>query len=250
MRRFFIDPSEIHKTKVEIKGDDARHVTTVLRLKPGQGIELFDGAGQQYAAVITGLSRGTVEVEITSSKLSETEPPVQIIVAQAFLKEKKMDRLIPQLTELGITRLSPLLTDRSVARPDAGRFSARMKRWEKIATESLKQCKRGRIPTIGPLRSFDEALSDGQTCDLAIMCWENGTDPIDPSILDPGSRGKTIFLMMGPEGGFSASEAAKAEDAGFKILSLGPRMLKAETASVAACTIIQYVFGDMGHNIS
>lgn len=250
MRRFFIDPHKIIKSKTTIKGNDAKHIINVLRLTPGRGIELFDGAGQHYEAEITNTSQGFVEIKITSSAPSRSESPVQIFIAQAFLKDKKMDRLVRQLTELGITQLFPLLTERSVSRPDAKRLSARIERWNKIATESLKQCRRGRIPKIGPQYSFDDALTFSKSCDLKMICWENGITPIDASFLQPERVKKSIFLIMGPEGGFSSAEITKAKKAGFVIVSLGPRILKAETASVAACTIIQYLFGDMGHNMS
>ncbi len=249
MRYFFIKPSEIASSTSVITGTDARHIQTVLRLKPGDKIGLFDGKGFEYEARIVALSPGRVEVSIITSFPSTSESPVQIIVAQAFLKERKMDGLVRQLTELGITKWIPFFAERSIPRPDKKHLSARTERWRKIAKESIKQCKRGRITEIGKAVSFEEVLNLGEVCDLKIAFWENELQPINDTLPKPDRQINNIFALMGPEGGFTSQEIESARARGFVTAALGPRILRAETATIAACVLLQYFYGDMGQTM-
>ncbi|MFH2066814.1 MAG: 16S rRNA (uracil(1498)-N(3))-methyltransferase [Pseudomonadota bacterium] len=247
MRRFSIQPRDINGSSAVISGDEANHIQNVLRLAPGHVIQLFDGTGATYKAVIDNLSPGKIQVTILEKIQPQTESPIRLVIALAMLKDKKMDHLIPSLTELGMTQFIPFIAERSVARPDSGRLTKRMDRWEKIATESLKQCKRNQTPKIGPVLSFPEVLAFGKTCNFRILFWENSRTPV--RIPEPGNdlSGHQIILVLGPEGGFSNNEIEQARQADFLLASLGPRILKTETAPIAACTIIQYLFGDMGN---
>ena len=244
MRRFFIKQSKITSTKIFITGSDAAHIKKVLRMEPGDRIWLFDGRGFEYEAMIENLLAGSIEVSITKRFLSASESPVQIIVAQALLKDKKMDILARQLTEIGITKLIPFTAIRSVSRPDKKRLSARRKRWKKIAIEALKQCGRGHVTEIGETITFNDAIKIDDGCDLKIVFWENESKPISDAIQHRHYR--KILAVLGPEGGFSEKEIEDARVCGFVTASLGPRILRAETAAIAACTILQYLFGDMG----
>jgi 16S rRNA (uracil1498-N3)-methyltransferase len=246
MRYFFIEQSTFGEPQLLITGSDARHIRTVLRLKPGDKIGLFDGQGFEYQARIVAVSAGSVEVSVLQRYPATAESPVQIIVGQAFLKEKKMDRLVRQLTELGISKWIPFFAKRSVPRPSKQNLSARTKRWEKISKEALKQCKRGCVTAIGETATFEEVLNQSQACDIKIAFWENESEPVNTPL--PGSERQieTIFVLLGPEGGFTAEEIKKARARGFVTAALGPRILRAETATVAACVLLQYLYGDMG----
>jgi 16S rRNA (uracil1498-N3)-methyltransferase len=156
MRYFFIQDPKSEGTASMIKGSDARHIKNVLRLKSGDRIGLFDGKGMDYEARITAISSRSVEVMIARSFPSNAESPIDIIVAQAYLKERKMDGLVRQLSELGVSKWIPFFAQRSVPRPDQGRLASRRQRWQKIAREALKQSKRGRFMEIGPVVSFKE----------------------------------------------------------------------------------------------
>ncbi len=247
MRRFFIEKSKITGPKIFITGSDAAHIKKVLRMKSGDRIGLFDGMGFEYEARIENLLAGSIEVSITKRFLSASESPVQIIVAQALLKDKKMDILARQLTEIGITKLIPFTSVRSVPRPDKKRLSARRKRWEKIAIEALKQCRRGHITEIGETINFNDIIKIDDGCDLKIVFWENESKPISDTVQQVHDRHyRKILAVLGPEGGFTEKEIEDARACGFVTASLGPRILRAETATVAACTILQYLFGDMG----
>ena len=173
---------------------------------------------------------------------------MQIVLAQAYLKDKKMDELVRRLTELGVTRWIPFMARRSVPTPDEKRGLARHQRWQKISLEAVKQCRRSRPMTIDAPVSFAQALEMAQSHDLKLFFWEGvGAAPLTRPAGQPGP--KRVFVMVGPEGGFDADEQRRAQAQGFCMTGMGPRILRAETATVAACTLIQFLFGDMGQNV-
>jgi len=249
MRYFLIEQTTVSGPTSLITGPDARHIKTVLRLKPGDKIGLFDGKGFEYEARIVAISTGKVEVAVMQCFPAAAESPVQIVVAQAFLKEKKMDSLIRQISELGITGWLPFFAERSVPRPDQKQLLVRTQRWKKIAREALKQCKRGRILEIGETVSFESMLNQSESSDLKIAFWEDEAAPLNASLTKFERPINTIFVLLGPEGGFTVQEIERARARGFITASLGPRILRAETATVAACTLLQYLYGDMGKNL-
>lgn len=247
MRRFFIDQRQLRDPIAWITGSDARHIKNVLRLKPGTLIGLFDGQGHACEAEIIKVSTGKVEVAVRRRFTASAESSLQITVAQGFLKERKMDGLVRQLTELGISRWVPFTAERSVSRPNPDRLNSRLKRWEKIAREAVKQCRRGRVPEIGDLISFTDMLEMGNPYDLKIVFWEKETEPLSTTRFSESTdRYTNAFIVLGPEGGLTDQEAQRARELGFVTAALGPRILKAETATVAACVIVQFLFGDMG----
>ena len=247
MRHFFIDPSAATNSSVAIQQSEAHHIKNVLRLKPGDRIKLFDGTGFEYEAVIRKMFSEKIDVEILNKIRANLRSGVQIMVAQAFLKEKKMDDLVRKLCELGVAKWVPFFSQRSIARPDASRLAGRTRRWHRIAAEALKQCRRADLPEIvGPL-SFKEVLDFSKTCDLNIVFWENESTPLNSAIESNATHPiRKILLMLGPEGGFTQQEIETAEQSGFFLAGLGPRILRAETATLAAVTLVQYLFGDMG----
>ena len=247
MRIFFVDPNRLTAPHVTIKGSEAHHIKNVLRLKPGDTIKLFDGTGFEYEAAIINFSRKKVNVEVLRKLKTDMDEGVQIVVAQAYLKEKKMDDLVRKLCELGVARWMPFFCERSIPRPDKGKLAARSQRWERIATEALKQCRRIKALQIGEAQSFEDVLAFGNSCDLKIVFWENESNPLcgDTASM-AGSPVKKILLVLGPEGGFTEREINLMADSGFVVAGLGPRILKAETATIAACTLVQFLYGDMG----
>ncbi len=247
MRHFFIDPSQSANSLVAIRQSEAHHIKNVLRLRPGDHIRLFDGTGFEYEAVISRISAAKVEAEILSKVRATLRSGPEIIVAQAFLKEKKMDDLVRKLCELGVAKWFPFFSQRSIPRPDASRLDGRSRRWQRIAAEALKQCRRIDLPQIGEALSFEAVLDYGKTCDLKIVFWENESSPLESGMVSKAKDPlKKILLMLGPEGGFTQDEIQMAENSGFMKAGLGPRILRAETATLAAVTLAQYLFGDMG----
>lgn len=247
MRYFYIDPAAVRTAPVRLKGSQVRHIKNVLRLKSGSRICLVDGQGCEYEAIIVRYVANGVELEIKNEQRGKKESPVRIRVAQALLKEKKMDRLLRQLCELGISHWMPFTCERSVPVPGAKRLTTRLERWQKIVQESIKQCQRAKLPQISAIKSFEDVLSAGQDDHLKIAFYENEGATLKSLISsDLQPPPVDILLILGPEGGFADAEMQKARKAGCRIASLGPRILRAETATIAACTLTQFLFGDMG----
>ncbi len=246
MRYFFIDQPAAPGENVLIQGSDARHIRTVLRYKPGDRIGLLDGSGVEYEAKVDRLSHSGVDLTIIKTFPSEAESPVQISVAQALLKERKMDAIVRHLTELGISRWIPFLATRSIPRPNPKNMTTRIRRWETISKEASKQCRRSRLMQIDSLKTFGDVLAAGKGHDLKILFWEAETGQKTSELPLQTPKIKNIFLILGPEGGFTEVEINQARDADFVTTVLGPRILRSETATIAACTLIQYRYGDMG----
>lgn len=216
-------------------------------MKPGDEIIVVDGSGATYVAIIRNIDIKAVDVAILRPYHSTAESPLRVTIAQAMLKGPKMDVSIQHLTELGIMRWIPYFAKRSVPVPDPKRMVKRLERWKKIAQESVKQCQRSKIPDIVSPCSFESMLDLAQECKLKIAFWENaahnGSLRSDIAGEKPFSE---VFVVLGPEGGFDPHEIDSMRKSGFITATLGPRILRAETATLSACTIIQFLLGDMG----
>jgi 16S rRNA (uracil1498-N3)-methyltransferase len=244
MRFFYVEPSHIRGDQAVIEGTEAAHVKNVLRLRRGDTLGLVDGQGFEYRAVIERIIPGRIELAVAERQSSPGRAPVHLCAAQGFLKEKKMDRLVRQLSELGVARWVPLICERSVARPEYRRSAVRRERWHKIAVDSLKQSRRGTVMEIADVARFEQMLEQGRSCEARIFFWEKAVEPLTPERL--AGPPSSVMVVLGPEGGFTEAEAAAAEAAGFVVAGLGPRVLRAETAAVAACTLVQYLCGNLG----
>jgi 16S rRNA (uracil1498-N3)-methyltransferase len=242
--RFPISAPSAVGRQVPLADADARHIGKVLRLSPGDRIFLFDGDGAEYEAVIDVVAADTVTASVISSAMPLRESPVHIAAAQAFLKEKKMDTVVRQLTELGVDAWIPFPAERSVARPDRHKLASRAERWGKISVEAAKQCRRLKIPEIDPASGLDDVVARADGFDAKIAFWEEASvEAVWPS---PETTPKSVFVLTGPEGGLTDTEIDRLKAAGFAAVSLGPRILRAETAAVVACTLAQHRYGDLG----
>lgn len=247
MRRFFLERERILSEKPTLRGPDVKHVRTVLRLKLGDELFLFDGKGTEYRARITASTSKAVVLSVAEAFPSTSESPVQITIGQGLLKAKKMDSIVRQVTELGIHALIPVMTEWSVPQPKPERWAEKERRWKTISWESLKQCGRSQTPHLASPTSFEALVRASEPYTYKIIFHDS--HPGSASALPPEEAegpGKVIALI-GPEGGFSPDEVEMALGAGFRCVSLGPRILKADTAVVAACAILQYLFGDLKH---
>jgi 16S rRNA (uracil1498-N3)-methyltransferase len=219
----------------------------VLRLRPGDLVDATDGTGCLYTVRLAALDGtgawGTVEARAEPA----LESPCAITLAQAILKGDRMSWLVQKVTELGVARIVPMETARGIVRPDPE--GALQRRWERIAREAVKQCGRVVVPAVERPRPLAEVTREIAAHDAALLCWEGGGRPLDQAVpragAEPGAVAR-LLLLIGPEGGFTAEEVAAAESAGARLVSLGPRILRAESAGVAAVTICQYRFGDLG----
>jgi 16S rRNA (uracil1498-N3)-methyltransferase len=242
--RFPIQEAVTVGAQAALTGTDAKHIRTVLRLRPGDRVWLFDGSGAEFEAKIESLEGNRVIVAVIDAAAPRRESPVRIAAAQAILKEKKMDRIVRQITELGVDAWIPFSAERSVARPSPGKLAARIDRWHRIAAEAAKQCRRLKRLHIAPSTDFDGAIAQAEGFDVKILFWEEA--PLEagwPVFPAPVS---SVFLLVGPEGGLTGEEVDRARSSGFWPASLGPRILRAETAAVVACALAQHRYGDLG----
>jgi 16S rRNA (uracil1498-N3)-methyltransferase len=254
MRYFYLDPSAgadaVSGHRVIVAGKDAHHIQKVLRLKPRDLIGLFDGHGFEYHAEITSISNEGVEVLILNRGPAVTESPVNIVVAQGFLKETKMDDIVRQLTELGITAWVPFMASRSVARPEPKQLEKRKDRWKNISQQAIKQCRRGRALEIGDTLTYEEVIKAAADFDIRIAFWENEPQTLGEIVHSINADNvEKVFVLLGPEGGLTEKEIDSARNSGFITAGLGPRILRAETATLTACALVQFLFGDMGKKI-
>ena len=249
LRRFFLDARLMGADRPAIEGADARHILQVLRLTVGDRLILFDGSGTECESEIISTTGDACRVKVLRAYESSVESPLSVTVALGLLKDRKMDSLVRQLTELGVCRIIPFLADRSVARPDKKRAAGRRARWEKVALESLKQCGRSRAPRIDPVTGFKDMLESAPQGAIKIVFWEDADQPLDTVPVLPESDRKHALVVFGPEGGLNAHEVRSARGRGFLDVSLGPRILRAETAVIAGSALVQYRFGDMAEPV-
>jgi len=244
MRRFFIDPDGVTGTKATITGDEAHHISDVLRLKPGTAIELFDGTGKSYQARIEGISKGRVEAVITA-KDKENIAVSHLAIGVALLTGKKMDLIVQKATELGVETIAPYVSRHcSVKEGNPNKEE----RWQRIALEACKQCNRPTTPECRPVTDLTTLLATAEANTIKIIFWEEEqsrtlTD-LFPTTAGTGPPA-TVLALFGPEGGFSKEEISQAVAAGFTPVSLGKRILRAETAVIGASAILQFLLGNL-----
>ncbi len=242
--QFFITREQISNGEIYIHGTDAAHIHTVLRMKSGDPIEVLDGEGSRYQVSLTRVDRKGVEGRIVSTEPYEAESPVEIHLGLPLLKGARLDDTVRKATELGVSTLSPLATERCVARGIESRWDEKVRRWEKIAAEACKQCGRTKIPEIKKqLQSAAAFCENNRGRTLKLVFWEG-----EKSFRLKNLEKKTtdaIACFTGPEGGLTLGEIESARRFGFQTVTLGPRRLRAETAPTAVLSILQNLYGDL-----
>lgn len=246
MHRFFINKENIQDSKIIITGEDVKHIKNVLRLTEGDIISLCDKQGTDYIVEICDLLKENIICSTLETKISNTEPPVEVILYQGIPKSTKMDLIIQKSTELGVTKIIPVITDRTIVKiQDRKKEEKKLERWNKITEEAAKQSKRGIIPEVCNILTFEEMLSALEDNELIIVPYENEENMGIKEVLKDESC-KKINIIIGPEGGFEEKEIEALRAIGSKIVSLGPRILRTETAGFITSAIILYELGDLG----
>ena len=245
MRRFFFNPEERTGDLVVLSGTESHHIRTVLRLRPGMQVELFDGSGGIHQAELVAIG-DKILTRIVSSSHEQTGPVIPLRVSQGMLKGKNMDTVVQKCTELGVDGLIPMMTARCQGRPDLARDRKKHERWRRIVEEACKQCGRSRpMQLLDTLDFQDVAERQGPgTEGLKILFWDEERDVHIHDLLPFHDVG-TIHILLGPEGGFTGAEVAMARSAGWRTVSLGRRILRAETATLASVAILQHLLGAM-----
>jgi 16S rRNA (uracil1498-N3)-methyltransferase len=246
VRRFFVQPKDVHAQELCLAGAEAAHLIRVLRLGPGAHIRAFDGNGREYAAVVERLEAERVLCHIVQQVSIQPTMTVPIILGQGLPKADKFEWVIQKTTELGVTEIVPLVTERVVPQIPKGRMAAKQARWEKIAREACKQCGRAMMPQVWPPTPLEMFFSTFQDTDLKLVLWEGEQTRHLRTVLAACARAASVALVIGPEGGLTPREVAQGESSGFLPVGLGERILRTETASLVAVTLLQYRFGDLG----
>lgn len=244
--RFFVPDSNIDRenAKAFITGSDVSHLRTVLRAEIGDSLTLCDTAGTVYSCTITEISKDRITCGIGGSEDCPSEPRVPVILLQGVPKGEKMEFIIQKCVELGINGIIPVVTERTVVKFETKQDAAKkVARWQKIAAEASKQSGRGIVPFIGDVVKFRDAFRDIGG-GLKIIPYENEHETTLKSLLKEGLPADKIYVFIGPEGGFSMQEIETAEEEGFAPVTLGNRILRTETAGMAALAAIRYEIGD------
>ncbi len=235
MHRFFVLPEQIGEEQVLLRGEQAWQICRVLRLGAGDEIVILDNLGWAYGVRLTAVSPQQVRGDILAKREAAGEPACRITLYQSLMKRDKFEWVLQKGTEVGVSRFVPLVTQRTLAR-NVGIKPQKMARWQKIITEAAEQARRGRIPELLPPLRWAEALA-GLEADVALIPWEGAREPGLRQAL-AGKRPSSIALFIGPEGGFAREEVAAAVTRNIQPVTLGPRILRAETAAIVAAALI------------
>ena len=248
MRRFFVPPGLLADREVNLPPELARRLATVLRLKRGERLVLADGAGRDYEVELTAVSPRAATAAVVAERPSPPEPSLELVLYQSLIRPQRFELVLEKGTEIGVSRFVPLLSGRALVRtagPTGEGGSQRMQRWRRIVTEAAEQSGRGRVPAIDPPSLFEDAARSAPG--LLLLPWEGERSRSLRSYLRSlGDRPLAASLFIGPEGGFAEDEVRLAREAGCVPISLGPRILRSETAGIVAAALVMHELGEMG----
>lgn len=243
LRRVFVPPECVRDGRLLLEGQLARHLLTVLRLASGDEFMATDGAGAEYRARVEQLGRSSGRAEILERTAPRRESPLRTLLAQAIPKGDRFEFVLEKAVELGVSEVIPLLSRHTVRAPRAEASAAG--RWRRIVEGAVAQSGRTRLPLLHPPRPFEELAGGSGLAQARILLWEKAPAGLNEILaLSPAPR--SALVAVGPEGGWSAAEAERAQAAGFVAARLGPRVLRAETAGIAAIIVLQHRWGDLG----
>ncbi len=238
LMRVYVDTPLRANSNLDLPSEPAAHVARVLRARPGDELTLFNGCGGQYGGVIEAIRGSRVAVSVGSYSAFECESPLRSTLVQAIARGERMDFVVQKATELGVSRIVPVLSERTVVRLDARQAESKVAHWRAVARSACEQCGRNRLPQIeSPVNLIDYVRSPIAE---PLRLW---LQPDAPSTSVPGAA-LAVEVLIGPEGGFAPAEMRAITSAGLIGVRLGPRILRTETAALAAMTWLQMRFGD------
>ena len=242
MHRFFVEPSQIGEKEIVITGSDVNHIRNVLRMRAGEELLAADGQGSEYRCILRELQDSEIRAEICRKLSGSAELPSRITLFQGLPKSDKMDFIIQKCVELGVFRIVPVTTKRTVVKLDAKKEESRRKRWTAVSESAAKQSGRGIIPEISGVQSFREAVEEAGELDVCLIPYEKAEDMARTrEILSGIPAGASIGVFIGPEGGFEEEEVREAMEAGARPITLGRRILRTETAGMAVLAMLGYL---------
>ncbi len=236
-----------HPTRIDVVGDEAHHLTRVLRVRVADTVHVFDGRGREWRAYVDGIARASVTLRVESEVTPVPEPAVTVTLAVGVLKGDQMDAVVRDATVMGVAAIRPIVTDHVVVPSRAWRDERGVERWHRVAVAAARQCGRAVVPTIAPVTPLSNlwtALGDTGAAGMTLACVEP-TAPADGLLPDwrASARPSTALVLIGPEGGWSAGETAMFAERRAHVVSLGPRTLRAESAPAVALTLLWAAWG-------
>jgi 16S rRNA (uracil1498-N3)-methyltransferase len=241
LTRVYVDAALEPGALIGLSGTAAGHITRVLRLRTGAAVTLFNGRGGEYCASIERVRGSEVTVAVGQHQAVERESPFPLTLAQGITRGERMDLVVQKATELGVSRLVPVLTERSVVRLDEEQSDRKSSHWRAIAIAACEQCGRNRLPEVALPAQLREFLRQPPGESVRLLLSPSATRRVE----DVPRLASSVTVLIGPEGGLSDEEQSAAEAAGFTEVNLGPRVLRTETAAIAALTLLQREFGDL-----
>lgn len=247
MRRLFVPKECIMGDRARLRGSQAHYLLHVLRLKTGGQFAAILPTGTQCVATIETVTEGELEVSLSSEQTVDANPRCDVRIRPALIKARKMDLVIQKCTELGASEIGPVVSERTITRPDSKQMAHKVERWQRIGMEAARQSGRSKPPRITEPVPFPQAAAEirelgGTGIVLAPYCLE-GVGPTHPLLLP--SDQEPVSILIGPEGGFTPEEIVQAENAGLRVATLGPRILRAETAAITVCALLMYELGEL-----
>ena len=225
-----------------VTGNAAQHLRRVLRARPGDSVVLFDGSGNEFHAVIDSSDERSTTLRVLGRTATrQTESPLKVTLVQGVSRGERMDFVLQKATELGVTTIVPVVTERGVVRLDTDQARRRLDHWRAIMVAACEQCGRTVLPGLMPVTTLTDHLTRADTGATRVMLTLDGTR----SLMDAAEGSRFVEILIGPEGGLSPAEQEMAHGAGFVGTTLGPRVLRTETAALVALTIVQLVAGDL-----
>ncbi|MGB8953908.1 MAG: 16S rRNA (uracil(1498)-N(3))-methyltransferase [Tumebacillaceae bacterium] len=246
MQRYFVTPEAIQGDRVTITGDDVKHIVRVLRMEAGDEVIVCDGTGRAFHTELTELGDGAVTARIVEELSAQPESPVKITLAQGLPKGDKMDLIIQKGTETGITRFLPLSMSRCIVQYDDKKEQKRRERWQKIAKEAAEQSHRNIVPDVASGMTFKQLMNGLERFDLVLVPYEMEKARGLRDVLEEHPEARQVCVVIGPEGGIAEEEIEMALRAGAVPVTLGPRILRTETAGLFVAACVAYHTGEMG----
>ncbi len=249
MHKFFVPKNSIDGNNAIIDSEDVKHIYRVLRLQVGDKVSINNCEGKEYLGEITFIDKKVVNVNLLEESSINNESPIEVYLFQGMPKSTKMDLIVQKNTELGVKAITPIITERVVVKTDLKEFK-KVDRWNRIALEASKQSKRSLVPQINEPIEFENLLEKLKSMDLVVVPYENeegyGIKKLVENI--DNIHINKVAIIIGPEGGFEEIEILKLKEIGSKIITLGPRILRTETAGFTCLSLIMYELGDLGGN--
>lgn len=244
VHRFYALPDNIKDDVITLDSFDSHHLVHVIRLSNGDRIIVFDGFGKEYLCEVIDANPESVKARVLEERLADIEARTRITLVQSIPKSDKMDFVVQKCTELGVVRIVPVISERTIVKLTVDKAKSRRERWQRIAGEAAKQSGRSVIPEIGEVIPFQSAVEGLTQKELALMLWEGEKTRGIGSVLKR-TEAEAVTVFVGPEGGFSPEEVETAMQGGAIPVGLGPRILRTETAGIVALAIILYEYGEI-----